>query len=91
MTCSALRGFPVIAVPYITALTGAGSNTLQSIPTVSAVFGRVESGTTLLLSYGREGQTWQLIDGSDATDPENGVVRPLDFDGSTNARIWVQL
>lgn len=33
-------------------------------------------------------QTWQLQAGTDANDPTNGVVRPSDYNGATNAKVW---
>ena len=78
----------VIPLPDITELTGGGDTALDGIPTAN---GAMQTGATVLLSYSRVGQTWQLIAGSDATNPSLGVVRPLDYNDSTNQRIWVSL
>jgi len=72
----------------ITSLTGGGSAALDGQTTAASI---LPTGYTVLLSYGRVGQTWQLIAGTDAESPSAGVVRPDDYDASTNARIWVQL
>ncbi len=74
--------------PDITALTGGGATSLDGQTTAAST---LPTGYTVLLSYGRVGQTWQLIAGTDAESPSTGVVRPDDYDASTNARIWVQL
>jgi hypothetical protein len=31
---------------------------------------------------------WQLQNGTDAEDVSGGIVRPNDYDGTTNAQIW---
>lgn len=72
----------------ITGLTGGGAASLDGIVTVNNA---LPTGYTLLLSYGRVMQVWQLIAGTDAESPSTGVVRPDDYNASTNARIWVQL
>lgn len=72
----------------ITSLTGGGATALDGQATA---YGALPTGYTVLLSYGRVGQTWQLIAGTDAEDPSNGIVRPDDYNASSNARIWVQL
>ncbi len=33
-------------------------------------------------------QVWRLLPGTDADDPDNGIVRPGDYNGTTNAKIW---
>lgn len=72
----------------ITSLTGGGATALDGIATAANA---LPTGYTLLLSYSRVGQWWQLIAGTDAEDASNGIVRPEDYHASTNARIWVQL
>lgn len=78
----------VTPVPDITSLTGGGTTALDGIVTAN---GAVVTGSVVLLSYGRVGQLWQLIAGTDAENTAAGVVRPDDYNASTNARIWVQL
>lgn len=70
----------------ITGLTGGGATALDGQATTS-----LPTGYTVFLSYGRVGQLWQLIAGTDAEDVSNGIVRPDDYHATTNARIWVQL
>jgi len=72
----------------ITGLTGGGAAALDGQTTAG---GTLPTGYTVLLSYGRVGQTWQLIAGTDAESVSTGVVRPDDYNASSNARIWVQL
>jgi len=72
----------------ITSLTGGGATALDGIVTAALV---LPTGYTVLLSYGRVGQTWQLVAGTDAEDVPNGIVRPDDYDATSNARVWVQL
>jgi hypothetical protein len=81
----------VIPLPSITSLTGGGTTALDGLTTGASATPSLLTGTTVILSYGRVGQTWQLIVGTDAESPSAGVVRPDDYNASTNARIWVQL
>ena len=78
----------VVPLPLITSLIGGLATSLDGIPTAN---GALATDVTVLLSYGRVGQTWQLIDGTDDEAPSMGIVRPDDYDAVTNARIWVQL
>jgi len=69
----------------ITALTGGGVTALDGIPTV---------GKTLLLVdlyVSDELQTWRLFAGTTAEDSASGIVRPDDYNASTNAQIWKRL
>ncbi len=81
----------VVPITSITSLTGGGTTALDGLVTVSGTTAIIPTGATVILSYGRVGQTWQLIAGTDAEDAANGVIRPDDYNASTNARIWVQL
>lgn len=83
-----LRAAKVYPLPSITGLTGGGATKLDGIATAT---GAVETGATVILSYGRVGQTWQLIAGTDAEASTAGIVRPDDYNVSTNPRIWIQL
>lgn len=78
----------VVPIPGITSLTGGGATALDGLVTASE---RIPTGAVVLLSYGRVGQLWQLVLGTDAENTSGGVVRPDDYHASTNARIWVQL
>lgn len=69
----------------ITALTGGGTTALDGISTV---------GKTLLLVdlyVSDELQTWRLFSGTTAEDSASGIVRPDDYNASTNAQIWKRL
>ena len=44
--------------------------------------------TGVTIGLNAPGKTWALKDGADANDPAGGVVRPLDFNASTNAKVW---
>ena len=66
----------------ITALTGGGVTALDGISTI---------GKTLLLVdlyVADEMQTWRLFAGTTAEDSASGIVRPDDYNASTNAQIW---
>lgn len=78
----------VMPFPAIVGLTGGGSTKLDGIATTA-----LAAGTTVLLSYGRLPQTWQLFAGTDAEAPTAtpAIVRPDDYHASTNAKVWVQL
>lgn len=66
----------------ITSLTGGGATALDGIAT---------AGKTKLLAtiyVDAELQDWRLFDGTTAEDAVNGIVRPDDYNASTNAQIW---
>lgn len=69
----------------ITALTGGGSTALDGIPTVGKTALLVE------LYVSDELQTWRLFTGTLAEDTASGIVRPDDYNASTNAQIWKRL
>lgn len=77
--------------PDLLGLTGGGATNLDGVATKTGALVLVPTGTIFMLSYGRILQMWQLIAGTDAEAPSTGVVRPDDYNASTNARIWVQL
>ncbi len=73
---------PVLYYKDITALTGGGTTALDGIPTVEK---------TLMLAQiyvADELQDWRLFAGTTAEDSANGIVRPDDYNASTNAQIW---
>lgn len=75
----------------LTGLTGGAETDLDGVVTYADGVAAIPTNTVFMLTYGRILQLWQLIAGTDAEAPSNGVVRPDDYDGTTNARIWVQL
>lgn len=77
----------VVPVPAITSLTGGGATALDGYDDTD-----LPTGFTILLSYGRVGQTWQIFAGTDATDVSAtpAIVRVSTY-GALNQRVWVQL
>lgn len=70
----------------IMAYTGADS--LESLPTARGV---IATGSVAFTVVSAVPHTWQLQDGTNATDATSGYVRPSDYDASTNIRVWVQI
>lgn len=68
----------------VTSLTGGGVLTLDGIATASNAMG---TGAVVLISINAIAQHWQLLAGTDAEDGLT-VVRPDDYDATTNARVW---
>lgn len=66
----------------ITGLTGGGATKLDGITTAD------KSGLLATLYAFSELQDWLLVAGTDAENSANGIVRPDDYDGSTNAQVW---
>ncbi|MCG3206309.1 MAG: hypothetical protein KCHDKBKB_03043 [Elusimicrobia bacterium] len=77
---------PVPSAPLyykaITALTGGGATALDGIPTVG------KSLILVVLYVADELQWWRLFAGTTAEDSANGIVRPDDYNATTNAQIW---
>ena len=69
----------------ITALTGGGTTALDGISTVG------KSAVLVELYVADELQTWRLFEGTTAEDAANGIVRPDDYNASTNAQVWKRL
>lgn len=69
----------------ITALTGGGTTALDGIPTVG------KSKLLVELYVADELQTWRLFTGTTAEDAASGIVRPDDYNASTNAQVWKRL
>ena len=69
----------------ITALTGGGTTALDGIPTVG------KTSILVLLYVSDELQTWRLFSGTTAEDAASGIVRPDDYNASTNAQIWKRI
>lgn len=81
----------VINRPDITALTGGTATALDAIVTADSVTYPVN--TIVILSYGLVSQIWKLVAGTDAEAPTAtpAIVRPDDFNASTNAVVWKQI
>ena len=69
----------------ITALTGGGTTALDGITTVG------KSNILVILYVADELQHWRLFTGTTAEDAASGIVRPDDYNASTNAQIWKRL
>lgn len=81
--------YGIVPMPSVTALTGGGATNLDGIEDLSPA---LPTGYTVLLSYGRIPQTWQIFAGTDATDVSAtpAIVRVKNY-GASNQRVWVQL
>lgn len=82
-----LANYGAQTIPFlsvITVLSGGSNNALASIPTATLTV-----PFTVEISIGGNIQTWQLQSGTAATGP--GIQRPDDYNGATNAKIWVQV
>jgi hypothetical protein len=69
----------------ITDLTGGGTTALDGIPTVG------KTAILVILYVADELQHWRLFSGTTAEDAASGIVRPDDFNASTNAQVWKRL
>lgn len=67
----------------LTGLTGGGSVNLDGLATAG---GSTPAYAAVMLSYGLSAQIWQLVPGVDAA--AWNVVRPTDFNTSTNPQVW---
>ncbi|HEX2100865.1 MAG TPA: hypothetical protein VHF69_09385 [Candidatus Synoicihabitans sp.] len=72
----------------LTALTGGGVGALDALETAD---GEVETGSIAFAIAAGEFSTWQLQDGTAAEDAAVGVVRPDDYNATTNARVWIRI
>lgn len=70
------------------ALTGGAAGALDGIVTAS---GAVTTGRVVMAVISSVLGWWQLQAGTSAEDVSGGIVRPDDYDGTTNARIWVRV
>lgn len=80
----------IIYDPDITGLTGGGSTKLDGITTTTKAVGSLQI-LTRQISGAWSQSTWKLIAGTTAEDEDAGVVRPDDYNASTNAKIWVRV
>jgi hypothetical protein len=81
-------GVPVSTVwnyDFITGLTGGGSTNLDGLATAS---GALPVAHLAALDLGNGLECWRLIAGTNAEDAAAGYVRPDDYDGTTNAKVW---
>ena len=71
----------------ITGLTGGTATDLDSITTASDA---TRINTTILIIVSNNPQIWRLRSGTDSEDGTY-IVRPDDYAGSTNEKIWERL
>lgn len=69
----------------IVTLTGGGATALDGVPTVG------RAGLVVMCYVDSEFQTWRLFSGTDAENPVVGVVRPDDYNASSNAQVWKRI
>lgn len=69
----------------ITGLTGGGATNLDGLATVTGDFSVV--GSVVLIVLGGALNAYQLVTGTDA-EASPSVIRPDDFNISTNAKVW---
>lgn len=86
---NAFAGFGAQEFPFlstVTALEGSDTTALAHVPT-----------TAIPVPYAVEvlvdgiTQSWTLRASTDANDPTNGVLRPNDYNATTNARVWFRI
>lgn len=84
---SAAQPFGIVPLPSISSLTGGGATALDGIDDTL-----LPTGYTVLLSYNRLPQFWQIMTGTDATNVSAtpAIVRVSAY-GASNHRVWVQL
>lgn len=73
----------VIFLPTVTGYTGGGAANLDGIATAGLITSRV-----FFFKHATDGgRLYLLRDGTDAASSP-GIIRPADFDSSTNAKVW---
>ncbi len=76
----------IVHDPAMTAYVG-GTDALDGVVTTGLSVGVVYS----FLPTGGLLEFWRLTAGTTAEDVSAGIVRPNDYDGTTNAKVWVRL
>jgi hypothetical protein len=71
----------------LSAYTGE-TDSLEALRTAGGI---ITTGSVCFTTVDAVFHTWQLQDGTDATDAAAGYVRPVDYNASTNARVWVMI
>jgi hypothetical protein len=77
------QGIPFLST--ITQLEGSDNTALADVPTAS--ISTVPYTVQILIDGAL--QTWVLRASSAANDPTNGLLRPNDFNATTNAKVWI--
>lgn len=70
----------------VTTLTGGGANALDGVVTTS-----VDTPQLYILSIGLSSQLWVLVTATDEENSAGGIVRPDDYDGSTNTKVFKRI
>lgn len=93
ITATEFLGAAVLNKSAITSLTGGGASALDGLGTAAGSTVRHPVGCVVLLSYGLVSQLWKLVAGTDAENVSAtpAVVRPDDYNASTNAVVWKQI
>lgn len=78
---------PVTVAPR-TALTGGAAGALDAIVTAD---GAVATGEIAFVVVSSEFSVWQLQASTAVEDAAAGLVRPDDYEGTTNFRVWVRI
>lgn len=73
--------------PTITALTGGAASALDSLATSN---GSYPVGICVFFVRSGAPEIWQLTSGTTAENAANGIVRPDDYQASTNEKVWLQ-
>lgn len=71
----------------LTGLTGGTAVTLDGIPTGTTAAPTVDTGSMVAVVISGEVSHYQLVAGTDAESSPT-VIRPDDYHGTTNARVW---
>lgn len=69
----------------LTGLTGGGASKLDGVLTAD-----LSTGLLVVFCLAGDVQFWELVAGTTAEDAANGIVRPDDYDGTTNTQIWLR-
>lgn len=89
-----------VVVPPPTNFAGFGAQYIPRLGTVTSLEGSTTAAlaalataamdvpTSVIITISSVDQLWTLRAGTDATDTAAGVLRPNDFDSSTNAKVW---
>lgn len=84
---------PTLDGPYVNErldITGLDGGTVTDLNYIATV--DLDTNYTVLtgvtVGVNAPGKTWTLKAGTDANNPAGGVVRPLDFNATTNAKVW---
>lgn len=70
----------------ITALTGGTATCLDAVATVGVTVGRI-----IAITISDVFQIWKLKAGTEAENEASGIIRPDDYNASTNAKYWLQI